>query len=93
MPSLPTYEHLVPSPLIPSKARRTVAPVGHPVDASWVRVARSTPAPSPRKVLCPGSYIDKELQENHMVHLIREVRNRSTIEELVLVADIHIQIL
>ena len=92
MPSLPTYEHLVPSPLIPSKARRTVAPVGHPVDASWVRVARSTPAPSPRKVLCPGSYIDKELQENHMVHLIREVGNRPAVQQLILIPEIHVHV-
>lgn len=38
-------------------------------------------------------YVDEELKENRVIHLIRKVWNRSAIDKLVLVADVHIEIL
>lgn len=37
--------------------------------------------------------VDEELKENHMVKLISEVGNRPTVEQLILVANIHIEVL
>lgn len=37
-------------------------------------------------------YVDEELKENRVIHLIRKVWDRSAIEKLVLVADVHIEI-
>jgi hypothetical protein len=37
-------------------------------------------------------YVDEELNENHVIHLVREVWDGSAVEELILVTDVHIEI-
>ncbi len=37
--------------------------------------------------------VDEELKENHVIHLIRKIRDGPAIEELILVTDIHVDLL